>query len=267
MPETSLHILFVGDIVGKPGLELTETVLKSFLQKYKVDFCFANGENLVEGKGINEEYAKRVFDLGVHVITGGNHTWDNWSTRKVLASNRNVLRPLNYPADNPGNGFIVYDLGEKGKIGVLNLQGRVYMQPIDCPFKKAEWAVGKIREQTNVVLVDFHAEATAEKVALGWFLDGQVSALFGTHTHIQTADARILPKGTAYITDLGMVGPIDSVIGMETEDALYRFLNNMPRHLRVAGGRCRFNSVLIDLDDATGVARTIERVDREIAPS
>ncbi|HLB00630.1 MAG TPA: TIGR00282 family metallophosphoesterase [Bacteroidota bacterium] len=258
MPETSLHILFVGDIVGKPGLELTETVLKSFLQKYKVDFCFANGENLVEGKGINEEYAKRVFDLGVHVITGGNHTWDNWSTRKVLASNRNVLRPLNYPADNPGNGFIVYDLGEKGKIGVLNLQGRVYMQPIDCPFKKAEWAVGKIREQTNVVLVDFHAEATAEKVALGWFLDGQVSALFGTHTHIQTADARILPKGTAYITDTGMTGPYDSVIGLKKEIALKRFIHQTPHKYEMGAHDVRLSGVFVEVDTRTGLALRIE---------
>ena len=260
MPETSLHILFVGDIVGKPGLELTETVLKSFLQKYKVDFCFANGENLVEGKGINEEYAKRVFDLGVHVITGGNHTWDNWSTRKVLASNRNVLRPLNYPADNPGNGFIVYDLGEKGKIGVLNLQGRVYMQPIDCPFKKAEWAVGKIREQTNVVLVDFHAEATAEKVALGWFLDGQVSALFGTHTHIQTADARILPKGTAYITDTGMTGPYDSVIGITKETVLKRFLTQIPSRFDAAEKDPRLSAVLVRAEPESGRALAIERL-------
>src|SRR6266852_3768216 len=204
MSQKILNILFIGDIVGKPGLEVTETLLKSYLQKYSIDFCIANGENLVEGKGINEEMIGRLLGLGVQVVTGGNHTWDTWQARKVLGGNRNVLRPLNYPSENPGNGFVVYDLGEKGKVGVLNLQGRVYMQAIDCPFKKADWAVGKIREQTKIIFVDMHAEATAEKMARGWYLDGRISALVGTHTHIKTADARILPQGTGFITDVGM---------------------------------------------------------------
>src|SRR5437867_7603172 len=153
MSQKVLNILFIGDIVGKPGLDLTETLLKSYIQKYEVDFCIANGENLVEGKGINEEVAAKVFGLGVHVITGGNHLWDNWNARKLLSSNRNVLRPLNYPSENAGNGFIIYDLGEKGKVGVLNLQGRVYMQLIDCALKKADWAVGKMLEPVKVIVI------------------------------------------------------------------------------------------------------------------
>ncbi len=260
MSNPTLNILFVGDIVGKPGLELVESLLKSFLQKYEVDFCFVNGENLVDGKGINEEYAKRVFDLGVHVITGGNHLWDNWSTKKVLVANRNVLRPLNYPADNPGNGFIVYDLPGKGKIGVLNLQGRVFMQPIDCPFRKGEWAVGKLLEQTKVILIDFHAEATAEKMALAWFLDGKVSAILGTHTHVQTADARILPGGTAFITDVGMTGPYDSVIGLRKDIAIKRFIHQTPYKYEMGVHDVRLSAVILKVDAATGKALKIENI-------
>ena len=258
MANPTLNILFVGDIVGKPGLELVENLLKGFLQKYEVDFCFVNGENLVEGKGINEEYAKRVFDLGVYVITGGNHLWDNWSAKKVLQANRNVLRPLNYPSDNPGNGFIVYDLPGKGKVGVLNLQGRVYMQPIDCPFRKGEWAVGKMLEQTKVILVDFHAEATAEKMALGWYLDGKVSAILGTHTHVQTADARILPSGTAFITDVGMTGPYDSVIGLRKDIAIKRFIHQTPYKYEMGTHDVRMSGVRLKVDAATGKALSIE---------
>jgi metallophosphoesterase (TIGR00282 family) len=258
MANPTLNILFIGDIVGKSGLELVEGTLKSFLDKYQVDFCFVNGENLVEGKGINEEYAKRVFDLGVHVVTGGNHLWDNWSAKKVLQANRNVLRPLNYPADNPGNGFIVYDLPGKGKVGVLNLQGRVYMQPIDCPFRRGEWAVGKMLEQTKVILVDFHAEATAEKMALGWFLDGKVSAIVGTHTHVQTADARILPAGTAFITDVGMTGPYDSVIGLRKDIAIKRFIHQTPYKYEMGTHDLRMSGVFLNVDTVTGKALKIE---------
>ncbi len=253
-----LNILFIGDIVGNPGLELTETILKNYFQKYNIDFCIANGENLVDGKGINEEAAQKVFNLGVHVITGGNHLWDNWHARKLLGANRNVLRPLNYPAENPGNGYVVYDLGEKGKVGVLNLQGRVYMQTIDCPFKKADWAVGKIHEQTKVVFVDMHAEATAEKMALGWYLDGRISALVGTHTHIQTADARILPRGTAYITDVGMTGPYDSVIGLKKDIAIRRFLHQTPYKYEMASHDVRMCGVYLQADAETGKALKFE---------
>ena len=254
-----LNILFIGDIVGTPGFEVVETMLKSYVQKYNIDFCIANGENLVDGKGINEEAANKVFNLGVHVITGGNHLWDNWHAKKLLAANRNVLRPLNYPSDNPGNGFIVYDLGEKGKVGVLNLQGRVYMQAIDCPFKKGEWAVEKMREQTKVIFVDMHAEATAEKMALAWYLDGRISALVGTHTHIPTADARILPRGTAYITDVGMTGPYDSVIGLKKEIAIRRFIHQTPYKYEMATNDVRLCGTYLQADVETGKALKFER--------
>ncbi len=258
MANKILNILFIGDIVGQPGLDLTATLIKSYFQKYNVDFCIANGENLSDGKGINEELAKRVFDLGVHVITGGNHTWDDWKARKILNANRNVLRPLNYPRENAGNGFVVYDLGEKGKIGVINLQGRVYLQPIDDPFKTADWALSKIQEETKVVFIDMHAEATAEKVALAWYLDGRASVIVGTHTHIPTSDARILPRGTAYITDVGMTGPYDSVIGMKKEIAIRRFLHSTPYKYEMAQHDVRFCGVYAQVEAETGKAVKFE---------
>ena len=258
MSVSTLNILFIGDLVGKPGVEILETLLKSYLQKYSIDFCIANGENLVDGKGINEEMANRVFATGVQVITGGNHLWDNWHARKLLAANRNVLRPLNYPSENPGNGFVVYDLPGKGKVGVLNLQGRVYMQAIDCPFKRADWAVAKMQEQTKVIFLDMHAEATAEKMALGWYLDGRITALAGTHTHIQTADARILPRGTGYITDVGMTGPYDSVIGLKTDIAIRRFLHQTPYKYEMASNDVRLSGVYLQADAETGKALKFE---------
>jgi len=259
MAQKVLNILFIGDIVGRPGFEITETLLKNYVQKYGIDLCIANGENLVDGKGIEEESAGKLFNLGVHVITGGNHLWDNWHAKKLLASNRNVLRPLNYPSENPGNGFVVYDLAEKGKVGVLNLQGRVYMQAIDCPFKKADWAVEKMHEQTKVIFIDMHAEATAEKMALAWYLDGRVSAVVGTHTHIPTADARILPRGTAYITDVGMTGPYDSVIGLKKEIAIRRFLHQTPYKYEIASHDVRLCGVYLQADTETGKALKFER--------
>ena len=258
MAQKEINILFIGDIVGEPGLQAVQSLLKNFLQKYNVDLCVANGENLVDGKGINEEGAAKVFATGVHVITGGNHLWDNWHAKKLLASNRNVLRPLNYPAENPGNGFVVYDLGEKGKVGVLNLQGRVYMQTIDCPFKRADWAIEKMREQTKIIFVDMHAEATAEKMALGWYLDGRITGLVGTHTHIQTADARILPRGTAYITDVGMTGPYESVIGLKTDIAIRRFIHQTPYKYEMASNDVRLCGTYLKADSETGKALEFE---------
>lgn len=258
MSQKVLNILFIGDLVGKPGLELLQTLLKNFVEKYRADFVIANGENLVDGKGIDEPAAKLVFDTGVHVITSGNHLWDNWGAKKLLAGNRNVLRPLNYPSENPGNGFVVYDLGEKGSVGVLNLQGRVYMQPIDCPFKKADWAVSKMREQTKVIFLDMHAEATAEKVALGWYLDGRITCLAGTHTHIPTADARILPQGTAYITDVGMTGPYDSVIGLKKEIAIRRFIHQTPYKYEMGSFDARLCGTYLQADVETGKALKFE---------
>lgn len=255
-----INILFIGDINGKPGLNIVSKLLKQYLQKYEIDFCVANGENTDEGKSITEDQARILFDLGVHVITSGNHIWDNWKVKALLAKEKHILRPLNYPKGNPGYGFAVYDLKEKGQVGVINLQGRTYMQPLDDPFETADWAVSKIEPQTRVILLDLHAEATAEKMALGWHLDGRISALVGTHTHIPTADARILPKGTAYITDVGMTGPYDSVIGMKKEIAIKRFQHQTPYKFELAEHDVRMCAVVIRVERETGKATTIEQV-------
>ncbi len=255
-----ITVLFVGDIVGKPGLTLTTTVLKQYVQKYHVDLCVANGENVTEGKGISEEDAKVLFDLGVHVITTGNHLWDRWQARKLLAKEKNILRPLNYPRENGGQGFVLYDLKEKGQVGVVNLQGRTFMQPIDDPFRAAEWALSKIAADTKVVLIDMHAEASAEKLALAWHLDGRVSAVIGTHTHVPTADARVLPGGTAYITDVGMTGPYDSVIGLKKEIAIRRFMLQTPHKFEMAEHDVRFCAVVVHIDRPTGKSVGIEPI-------
>jgi 2',3'-cyclic-nucleotide 2'-phosphodiesterase len=255
-----LNIFFVGDIVGQPGLELAVNVVPSFVKKYNVDFLVINGENVTEGKGIAEDHAKKIFELGTHVITTGNHVWDRWDSRKVLGSDKRILRPMNYPRENGGNGFCVVDLEEKGKVGVLSVQGRVYMQPIDDPFRTADWAVGKINEETKVILVDFHADATAEKMAMGWYLDGKVSAVIGTHTHTPTADGRILPRGTAYQTDVGMTGPYDSVLGMKKEAAIKRLILQTPHKYEVALHDVRLCAVYIQVDAETGRALKMESV-------
>lgn len=259
MPKT-LNIFFVGDVVGIPGLELAANLVPSYVKKYAVDLLIINGENATEGKGIAEEHAKKLFDLGAHVITTGNHVWDRWDSRKVLGGERRILRPLNYPRENGGNGFIVVDLGEKGKAGVLDVQGRVYMQPIDDPFKSAEWAVSKMTEETKVIFVDFHADATAEKMAMGWHLDGKVTAVIGTHTHTPTADGRILPRGTAFLTDVGMTGPYDSVLGMKKEQAIKRLLTGTPHKYEVASHDVRLCAVYIQADAESGRALKMESI-------
>ncbi len=256
----TLNIFFIGDIVGTPGLDLAATLIPSYVKKYSVDLLIVNGENTTEGKGIAEEHAKKLFELGAHVITTGNHVWDRWDSRKVLGSDRRILRPLNYPRENGGNGYFVADIPGKGKAGVLNLQGRVFMQPIDDPFRTADWAVAKIHEETPVVFVDFHADATAEKMAMGWHLDGKVSALIGTHTHTPTADGRILPRGTAFQTDVGMTGPYDSVLGMKKDLAIKRLVTSTPHKYEVASNDVRLCAVYVQADTETGRALKMESV-------
>jgi metallophosphoesterase (TIGR00282 family) len=252
----------VGDVVGRPGRQAVAGLLPRLREELEIDLAVVQGENIAAGFGLTRDTVHELMSAGADVITTGNHVWD----RKEFMADLNqtelpVIRPMNYPDTAPGRGYI-----DLGNVIVANLIGRVFMGEADSPFAvidrflKTHAAVGR------PILVDFHAEATSEKQAMGWYLDGKVAAVVGTHTHVATADPRILPRGTAYITDLGMVGAIDSVIGMATEDALYRFLNNIPRHLRVADGPCRFNSVLIDIDD-TGATRSIERIDREFSPS
>lgn len=255
----SINILFVGDIIGKPGLEILQTWLPGLIQKYKADFVIANGENVSDGKGCTSKEGEILFNLGVHVITGGNHTWDKHQSQDYLKKESRSLRPLNYPRGTYGNGYYIAET-KKGKVAVLNIQGRTFMPIIDCPFRSAEWALNKFHSETKVVIVDFHAEATAEKIAMANFLDGRISALIGTHTHVQTSDERIMPNGTAYITDAGMTGPYDSVIGMKVQPAVNRFLFQTPQKYETAKDNVHLCAVFLKIDTSTGKALEIERI-------
>ncbi|MBX3007714.1 MAG: TIGR00282 family metallophosphoesterase [Melioribacteraceae bacterium] len=255
----NINILFVGDIVGEPGMNIVSMWLPNLQKKYRTDVIIANGENASDGKGCTEKESKALFDLGVNVITGGNHTWDKHQSQDLLKKDTRVIRPLNYPKGTHGNGYFIVN-SPKGKVAVLNLQGRSFMSPIDCPFRSAEWVLAKIRQETKNIIIDFHAEATAEKLALANFLDGKVSAVIGTHTHIQTADERIFANGTGYITDCGMTGPYDSVIGMKTDAAINRFLYQTPQKYQTATDNVHLTALFLKIDGDTGKTIEIERI-------
>jgi metallophosphoesterase (TIGR00282 family) len=255
-----LNLLFIADIVGKPGRDITSRFLDSLLRKYNVDFCIANGENAHEGRGITSREFFELRQMGIDVITSGNHVWDQKEVHKLMAEQPALLRPLNYPPDNPGYGSGVFPTRRGEKIGVLNLQGRTFMYPIEDPFRMGKKEIERMRQHTPVIVVDFHAEATAEKLALTWHLDGLASAVIGTHTHVQTADERILPGGTAAITDVGMTGPADSVIGLASRVALKRFLLGTPQRYEMATENLRLNAVLVTIDSLSGKAQAIQRI-------
>ena len=256
----SINILFIADIVGRPGLDIVEGFLPALKKKYAIDFCIGNGENGSSGRGLTSSLVRQYSSIGIDVITSGNHIWDNPVFRKEIDSLPNVLRPINYPPSVPGKGAAVFKCGNGTLIGVINVQGRTFMSSIDCPFRGSLEEVNRLRQKTNIIFVDFHAEATAEKMSLGWYLDGKVSAVIGTHTHVQTADERILTDGTAYITDAGMTGPHDSVIGLSTKVALKRFLYQLPEKYQIGSGNSRFCGVVIQVDKHTGKASSISRV-------
>lgn len=260
---SNIVALFVADINGKSGLAIASRLLPGLIKQYSPSIVIANGENAADGKGLTEKIAQNLFGLGIHVITGGNHTWDNPGIYEVWKKNLNALRPANYPVNNPGRGGSIFTTSSGVKVGIINLQGRTFMSPIDCPFQTADHMIESMRREASVLLVDFHAEATAEKMAMGWYLDGRVSAVIGTHTHVQTADERILPGGTAYITDAGMTGPIDSVIGMKIEVAIKRFTRQTPARYVPAEGKERFCGVVVELDPHTGKALRIDRINMQ----
>ena len=258
-----MNILFVGDVVGKPGRRIVAQQLPALRRELAVDFVIANGENSAGGFGITRETFDDLIGAGVDVVTGGNHTWQAREIHTLLDSDPRLLRPANYPAGTPGRGGGVFRTSGRGiPVGVLNLEGRVFMQPLDSPFLVARDEAERLRREAAVIFVDMHAEATSEKAALGWYLDGRVSAVVGTHTHVQTADERILPGGTAFITDAGMTGPRDSIIGMGREEVLQRFLTLLPTRFDVAGGPVQLNAVLLAVDEGTGRAQGIQRVTR-----
>ncbi len=254
-----MRVLIVGDVVGKPG----RNILKCFLDKKKneYDFIIINGENAAAGFGITGKPADEFFSWDGDVITGGNHIWDKKEMYEYLANNDNIIRPLNYPMGVPGSGYVIKKTKNGDKIAVVSLQGRVFMQPVDCPFAKMEELLMEIREEVKCIIVDFHAEASSEKVAMGWFLDGKTSLVFGTHTHVQTSDNRILNKGTGYITDVGMTGSQNGVIGMKVESIIPKFLTSLPQKFEVAEGNERLNGLDIQIDAETGVCKKIERLD------
>lgn len=255
-----MRTLFIGDVFAKPGRRLLQEKLHSIIQEHRIDFCIANIENAAAGFGITPQIADEFFNSEVDILTSGNHIWDKRAIVPYLQEQPRLLRPHNYPKGTPGTGVYVGDTACGVRVGVLNLQGRVFMASIDCPFVMGLAAIEQIRRQTPVIIVDFHAEATSEKQAFGWYVDGRVSAVVGTHTHVQTADERILPGGTAYITDAGMTGPHDSVIGSVTDLALDRFLRQIPVRLEPATGNLTFCGVIVDIDETTGRAKSIRRL-------
>jgi hypothetical protein len=255
-----VKVLFIGDVVGRPGREAVATWVPRLRRDRGVDLVIANGENSAHGAGLTTSTVNALLDAGVDAITAGDHTWDQKGFEADIEDFPQLVRPLNFPPGAPGHGSTIVNVDGKLPVGVLNLIGRVYMPNNDCPFRAAESEVAKLRRQTGIIIVDMHAEATSEKIALSRFLDGKVSAVLGTHTHVQTSDEQILPNGTAYISDAGMTGPHDSVLGRDVDAVIRRFLTQMPQKMEVATGKVELCGVLLDIDDTTGRARGIERL-------
>ena len=258
-----VRCLLIGDIIGKPGREATYQLLPSLRTELDLDMVVANGENIAAGAGLTPRLADELLDGGIDVITSGNHIWDKREIYDYLDTDRPVLRPINYPDDAPGRGWTVHQTGGGVEVAVINAMGRVFMNQLDSPFTRLDALLDEAAEPLPAVrIVDFHCEVTSEKNAMGWYLDGRVSAVVGTHTHVPTADARILPKGTAYISDIGMTGPRDSIIGMKIETVLPRFTGHLPTRFEVADGPVSFNAVVVEADAATGHASGIEQIQR-----
>src|SRR5712672_2355731 len=255
-----IRLLFIGDIVGKPGREMVRRGLAGIVDFHRIDLVIANAENAAAGFGITREIGDQLLDWGVEVMTSGNHIWDKKEALDYIGTESRLLRPANYPAGAPGNGSYLARSKDGQTVAVINVMGRVFMPLLDDPFAIVLKEIEALKSRARIIFVDLHAEATSEKVAMGWHLDGKVTAVVGTHTHVQTADERILPKGTAYLTDVGMTGPHDSVIGVEIEPALNRFLNALPSRFETATANPRLNAVIIDADEKTGLATDIERL-------
>jgi metallophosphoesterase (TIGR00282 family) len=255
-----INLLFIGDLVGRPGRDLVRRGLRAIVAEHAIDLVIANVENAAAGFGITPDLADELFDAGIGVMTGGNHTWDKKEILPYFEHQPRLLRPANMPAGAPGRGSHVARTARGVPVGVINAMGRVFMTPIDDPFRVVLAEIEAVKAEARIVFVDFHAEATSEKVAMGWHLDGRVTAVVGTHTHVQTADERILPKGTAYITDVGMTGPHDSVIGVERSNILARFLTALPQRFETASENPRLNAVVVAADESTGAARSIVRL-------
>ncbi|MFA5005307.1 MAG: TIGR00282 family metallophosphoesterase [Candidatus Omnitrophota bacterium] len=259
-----MKILFIGDVVGSPGREAIKKLLPALKKEYSLDFVIANAENAAGGSGITSKVAEELFNSGVDLLTSGDHIWKKSEIFELINQEERILRPINYPSGSPGKGSAIFKSASGKKIGAINVNGRVFMDALECPFKLSLKAAEELAKETKVIIVDIHAEATSEKVALGWYLDGKVSAVLGTHTHIQTADELIMPRGTAYITDVGMTGPYDSVIGRRVEDVLTRFLTSIPVKFQVADSNIQLHGAVVDVDEASGHALSITRIQRKL---
>ncbi|MEN2995107.1 MAG: TIGR00282 family metallophosphoesterase [Thermodesulfovibrio sp.] len=256
----TVNILFIGDIVGKPGRNIVKVLLPKLVEKYEVDLVIANGENAAGGFGITEKVAQELFSYGIDIITTGNHVWDKKEAISYIAKESRILRPINYPEGVPGAGSTIVKTKKNNLVAVLNVSGRVFMNLLDCPFKVTKREIERIKKETDIIFIDFHAEATSEKIAFALYFDGKVSAVVGTHTHVQTADERILPKGTAYITDVGMTGPENSVIGFRETEVIEKFLTQMPKKFDVPSTPSILSAVYVEIDSSMGLARKIERI-------
>jgi 2',3'-cyclic-nucleotide 2'-phosphodiesterase len=255
-----VNLLFIGDIVGEPGRRAVKQLLPPLRTRFAIDAVIANGENSAGGAGITPRTAEEIFAAGVDVMTTGDHLWDQKEVIELLANELRFLRPLNYPSETPGRGSGIFQIPGRGAIGVINVQGRVFMPDLDNPFPLVEAEVRRLREHTNVVFVDMHAEATSEKIALARLLDGLASAVIGTHTHVQTADEQIFPRGTAFLCDAGFTGPHESVLGRDIEPVIKRFITHMPQRFAVAKDRIYLQGAVVDVDETTGKARRIQRI-------
>lgn len=255
-----MKILFIGDIVGRPGRYSVKQLLPKLRKQHNINFTIANGENAAGGFGITAKVTAELLEYGVDVITMGNHVWANKEVPQILTEESRLLRPANYPEGVPGQGVGIYSASDHTKIAVINLCGRTFMNFLDCPFQRVEKELEKIKPRASVTVIDFHAEATSEKLSMGWFLDGKVTAVIGTHTHVQTADEQILPQGTAYITDIGMAGPLDSILGIKKDLIINRFITQMPVKFEVARGATILGACIIEVDSSNGKAQNIVRL-------
>lgn len=254
-----MRIMLVGDVVGRPGRRAFQNYTPKLREEKKIDVVIVNGENSAGGKGFTRKSLDELYRAGADIVTSGNHVWDKKDVFAFIDDEPFLVRPANYPEGTPGKGWCSYPFKAKN-IGVMNLSGRAFMPPLDCPFQKVEELLREMKQECDIIFLDFHAETTSEKIAMGFYLDGRVNGVVGTHTHVQTADERLLPKGTAYITDLGMVGPRDSVLGVQTDIILRKFTTAMPVRFDLAEGPCIYCAVIVEVDDATNKTKSIERI-------
>ncbi|WP_018922481.1 TIGR00282 family metallophosphoesterase [Salsuginibacillus kocurii] len=254
-----MKLMFIGDVVGSPGRKMVEEYVPKLKKKYRPSMVVINGENAAHGKGITEKIYKQLLNAGAQAITLGNHAWDKKEIFEFIEEAPNLIRPANFPEGTPGNGYKILDINGV-KLGLINLMGRTFMPPLDCPFQKVDQILAEIEDRSDCIFVDFHGEATSEKQAMGWYLDGRVSAVIGTHTHVQTGDERILPNGTAYLSDVGMTGPYDGILGMERETIIQKFKTGLPARFEVDTGREQLSGVYLELDPKTKKAKKIERL-------